>query len=255
LYEKTGVMGGLMPLASLIKGQEIENLPGILQYFKVQQVNRGVKVHTGAEFTPALADELKPDAIMVATGGALAVPSIKGIDKSIVLTTPTLHQKVKPFLRLFGPGVLSKLTKIWLPVGNNVVVIGTGLHSIEVGEFLPKRGRYVTLVDTANVPGEGAIEANFGMLKAWFDKKGVKLINGAKNIEITDTGVLYIDKDGNNVTLPADTVIPTRPLTANLDLFNKLKDKAPEVYAVGDCKEPKMIVDAIGSGFRIAREI
>jgi 2,4-dienoyl-CoA reductase (NADPH2) len=255
LYEKTGVLGGLMFLASLIKGQEIEDLPSIVRYFKVQMVKRGIKVHTGVEFTPALADELTPDVIIVATGGALAIPSIKGIDKRIVLTTPALHRKVKPFLRLFGPVILSKLTKIWLPIGKNVVVIGTGLHGIEIGEFLTKRGRKATLVDTADVPGEGALDANFGMLKEWFEKKGVKLINGVKSIEITDTGIQYIDKDSGKVTLSADTVIPTRPLTANLDLFSKLKDKAPEVYAVGDCVEPKMIVDAIGAGFRTAREI
>jgi 2,4-dienoyl-CoA reductase (NADPH2) len=255
LYEKTGALGGLMPLASLIKGQEIEDLPSIVRYFKVQLFKRRVKVRTGVEFTPALADVLKPDAIIVATGGALTIPSLKGIDKRIVLTTPALHKKVKLFLRLFGPIVLSKLTKIWLPIGKNVVVIGTGLHGIEIGEFLTKRNRKVTLVDTADVPGEGTIEATFGMLKEWFEKKGVKLINGAKSIEITDTGIQYIDKDEKKVALTADTVIPTRPLTANLDLFNKLKDKASEVYAVGDCVEPKMIVDAIGAGFRTAREI
>ena len=255
LYEKTRALGGLMPLASLIKGQEIEDLPGMVRYFKVQMVKRGVNVHTGLEFTPAIADELKPDAIIVATGGALAIPSIKGIDKPIVLTTPALHKKVKPLLKLFGPIILSKLTKIWLPIGKNIVIIGTGLHGTEVGEFLTKRGRKVTLVDTADVPGEGTIEANFGMLKEWFGKKGVKLINGAKSIEIIDTGVQYIDKDGKKMTLPADTVIPTRPLSASLDLFNKLKDKAPEVYAIGDCIEPKMIVDAVAAGFRTTREI
>jgi hypothetical protein len=29
----------------------------------------------------------------------------------------------------------------------------------------------------------------------------------------------------------------------------------PEVYVVGDCAEPKLIVDAIGSGFKVARNI
>jgi thioredoxin reductase len=38
-------------------------------------------------------------------------------------------------------------------------------------------------------------------------------------------------------------------------LFNNLEGKVPEVYAVGDCKAPLLIVDAIGTGARIAREI
>jgi 2,4-dienoyl-CoA reductase (NADPH2) len=255
LYEKQGALGGLMPLASLVKGQEIEDLASITRYFKVQLIKHGVRVHTGTEFTPVMAGDLKPDAIIVATGGALAAPSITGINKPLVLTTQALHAKVKPFLRLFGPVVLGKLTKAWLPIGKTVVIIGTGLHGVEIAEFLTKRGRKITLIDTADSPGEGMIEANFEILTRWFNKKDVRMINKVKSIEITDTGIRYIDHDGETVTLPADTVIPTRPLAPSLDLFNKLQDKAPEVYAAGDCLEPKLIADAIAAGFRTARGI
>jgi thioredoxin reductase len=40
-----------------------------------------------------------------------------------------------------------------------------------------------------------------------------------------------------------------------MKLFNSLEGKVPEVYAVGDCREPLLIVDAIGTGSRVARGI
>jgi pyruvate/2-oxoglutarate dehydrogenase complex dihydrolipoamide dehydrogenase (E3) component len=40
-----------------------------------------------------------------------------------------------------------------------------------------------------------------------------------------------------------------------MELFESLKGKVPEIYAVGDCKEPLLITDAIGTGASIARTI
>ncbi len=45
------------------------------------------------------------------------------------------------------------------------------------------------------------------------------------------------------------------PLKPNLELFKSLEGKAPEVYAIGDCREPRIIVDAIAEGWRVANEI
>ncbi len=64
-----------------------------------------------------------------------------------MLTTPELHKQVKPYLKTLGPKVLEKATKYHLPVGKKVVVVGAGLHGMEVAEFLAKRGRKVTIVE------------------------------------------------------------------------------------------------------------
>jgi len=39
------------------------------------------------------------------------------------------------------------------------------------------------------------------------------------------------------------------------ELVAALKDKVPEVYAIGDCVEPRKLINAIWEGFRIARLI
>jgi 2,4-dienoyl-CoA reductase (NADPH2) len=172
-----------------------------------------------------------------------------------VVTTPALHQRVRPFLKLFGPKILGWLTKFWLPIGKKVVIIGSGLHGFETAEFLIKRGRKVTIVDTAEAPGESMIDFRIPLALDWFNKKGVAIITQVKDMEITDEGVSFTTKEGGEQTIEADSVLPTAPLTANTGLFKSLEGKAPEIYAIGDCSEARMIVDAIADGWKIANKI
>jgi 2,4-dienoyl-CoA reductase (NADPH2) len=255
LYEKSSKLGGLLDLAALIKGLEIEDLPSITRYLKIQLDKLGVKTNLGKEVNSALIEQIKPDVVIVATGGTLTVPEIPGVNSKIVVTTPALHQRVKPFLKLFGPKTLGWLTKFWLPIGKKVVIIGSGLHGFETAEFLLKRGRKVTIVDTAEAPGESMIDFRVPLALDWFDKKGVAIITQVKNMEITDKGVSFTNKEGDEKFIEADSVVPTAPLTANNGLFKSLEGKAPEIYAIGDCQEARMIVDAIADGWKIANKI
>jgi len=50
-------------------------------------------------------------------------------------------------------------------------------------------------------------------------------------------------------------IVTALPLRPNAELTRAMTGKALEVYAVGDCSEPRFIMDAIGDGYRIARAI
>jgi hypothetical protein len=38
-------------------------------------------------------------------------------------------------------------------------------------------------------------------------------------------------------------------------LLNGIQGKVAEVYPIGDCRDPLLIADAIGTGLRTAREV
>jgi 2,4-dienoyl-CoA reductase (NADPH2) len=255
LVEKSSRLGGLLPLAALIKGIELENLPDMVRYLKTQINKLGVKTKLGKEVNSSLIEQMKPDAVFVATGGILAYPDIKGINNRRVITIPTLHRMVKPYLRIFGPRVLGWLTKFWLPIGKRVIVIGGGLHGCETAEFLVKRGRQVTIVEQSEAIGEGVLDFRLGLLLDWFHKKGVTMITGVKDMEITDKGLAITTKEGKKQTLEANSIIPTAPLKPNDELAKSLEGKVPEIYTIGDCGEPRMIVNAIADGYHTARTI
>jgi 2,4-dienoyl-CoA reductase (NADPH2) len=251
LYEKDAKLGGLLPLASLIKGVEIENIPALARYLETQITKLGVKIKLGEKFTPALITELRADIIILATGGIPATPDIPGIDKRKVLTSGELHRRVKPFLRFFGPIVLGLLTKFWMPVGKKIIVIGGLLYGYEMAEFLIKRGRQVTIVEPSNQSGVDVLALHKFKLLNWLEKKGAIIIADSKIEEITDRGLVITDKEGKKQTIKADTILTAIPPKPNREFLQEIKAKVAEVYLSGDSKESGLIVDAIADGCRI----
>jgi pyruvate/2-oxoglutarate dehydrogenase complex dihydrolipoamide dehydrogenase (E3) component len=216
----------------------------------------GVKVELGKEGDLALVDRIKPDVVYLATGGTSTVPKIPGIDRSNVVNGAALHRQLKFALKFFKPQMLRTLTKLYMPMGKSVIVIGGAIQGCELAEFLVKRGRKVTVVEKSSMIGEGMVDALLSNLMLWFKKMGVTLISGVKEfVEVTDKGLTIITGDGKKQTIEADSIATALPLTPNNELLENLKKKVPEVYAIGDCREPLLIADAIGTGLRTAREV
>ncbi|MDR0311922.1 MAG: FAD-dependent oxidoreductase, partial [Acidobacteriota bacterium] len=256
LYEKAGRLGGLLPLAYMVKGPHPENLPLLIEYFTRQLRGLGVKVVLGHEADLATVEAVKPDAVFLATGGVSTTPEIPGIEKSIVVSGAALHGQLKFFLKFFEPLTLRNLSKFYMPLGKRVIVIGGAIQGCELAEFLTHRGRSVTIVEKNEMIGEGMVDALLDHLMIWFKKKGVRLIGGVREyVEIKESGLTIIDRDGQKLTLKADTIVSALPLTPENSMIEGLRVKVPEVYAVGDCCKPALIADAIGSGLRTAREI
>jgi 2,4-dienoyl-CoA reductase (NADPH2) len=89
----------------------------------------------------------------------------------------------------------------------------------------------------------------------WFKTKGVVTLTEAKCEEITDKGVTVVTKEGKRETIEADSVIPAMPLAPNTGLLKSLEGKVPEIHAIGDCGNPRLIVDAIADGWKIGNAL
>jgi len=256
LYEKSSKLGGLLPVAAVVKGTELENLPLITRYLERQLIKSGVSINLGKEVGPDLVQEIKPDVVILATGGTPAVPKIKGIENPHVIKAGDLHGKLKFFLKYISPDTLRYLTNYYLPIGKRVVIIGGGIQGCELGEFLAWRGRQVTIVDTAPAMGAGMVDVLMNHLFIWFKRKGVTLMPGIKEyVEITAQGLTVVTGEGKQMLIEADSIVPALPLFPNNSLAKQLEGKVPEIYSVGDCAEPLLIADAIGAGSRTARKI
>lgn len=256
LYEKSSRLGGLLPLAATVKGIEIEDIPAIVRYLKRQLKKLGVDVRLGKAATTDMILAEKPDAVIVSTGGIPSMPDIPGIDRANVASSTKLHRLLKLVLKFVSPGLLNSLSRIWIPVGKRVVIIGSDIHGCELAEFLVKRGRKVTIVDTAQKPGEGITIHLKNQLLSWFEKKGVTVITGVTQyVAITKKGLIVGMPEGYNRTIEADTIVPLNPMVPDTALYQELKGKVRELFAIGDCNEPKLIVDAIGDGYRVGKSL
>lgn len=256
LYDKARRLGGSMNVAAVVKGLEREDLGALIRYFQTQLAKLGVEVKLGKEVDRSLVQEVNPDVLIIAAGASHDIPDIPGIDKRNVLTSRTLHQQLKGYLRFMGPGTVGKLSGIHIPVGRRVVIVGGNIQGSQTAEFLVKRGRKVTIVETSEEIGEGLVDT---LIKPhliwWLRSKGTTMITGARCEAVTDKGLTIVGRDGNRQTLEADTIITALPLRPDAEILKGVEGTGPEVYSIGDCAEPALIVDAIEAGSCVGRAI
>ena len=190
LLEKERRTGGLLSLAALVKGTTIEDLPLLIKYLQGELVRHGVTVEKGRLATPQTILSYRPDAVIIATGGKPVMPDIPGIDSKKVLSMERLHRQLKLLLKVFDSYQLSRLTRIWMPVGKRALIIGSGIQACELAEFLVKRKRAVTIVDRQEVPGVDIVpDETKNSLLNWLVKKGTVFHMSSEINEILPEGV------------------------------------------------------------------
>ncbi len=253
LYEKESHLGGLIPTAAIVKDLETEDLLTFIRYQETQLKKEGVSIRLKTEVNADVIAKEKPDAVIVAAGIAYSAFDIPGGSDSKVFTAAKLHKQLKFFAKFFSPGSLQKLTKLYMPVGKTVVVVGGKLHGCELAEFLIKRNRKVTMVHSgpASELGDGMTVDDLENLWPWFKKQNVQILTDVKYERVTEQGLVVTTKEGKTVTLEADSIITTQDFAANPELFEKLKAMVPETYNIGSSSVPGLIVDAIKDGAQI----
>jgi 2,4-dienoyl-CoA reductase (NADPH2) len=255
LFEKSGYLGGALPIAAIVKGFDVEDVTLIINFFKTQIKKLKVKVKLSREFTLSDVDDMKPDVVVLAVGCEPTYPDVPGINSRNVIKSSDLYGTLRFFLRIFGPKMLRTLTKVWMPVGKNVVIIGGAIQGCQLGEYLTKRGRKVTIVDMGKGIGDGLYPERKTRLFYWFNKKGVTMLPEVKLIEITKEGLVIETKEGDRRLLKANAIIPVMPFMPNTKLFEQLKKKVPEVYSIGDGEKPGIIPDSTFAGWEVGNRI
>jgi 2,4-dienoyl-CoA reductase (NADPH2) len=262
LYDSEYYLGGLMPMAATIKGTIIEDVPEIVKFFKTQLKKLGVKIRLGKEVNADTILKERPDAVVIAVGAVPGYPDVPGLDSPNVVKSTTLYNMLRFSLRFFGPNFLHLFSKFRVPagwnpfktIGKKVVIIGGAIHGCQLGEFMAKRGRNVTIVETSDELGRLLTPEFKNRLFVWFKKKGVVLYSGVKLVGINKEGLKIITKEGEEKMLPADSILPVG-FVPNTGLYESLKGKVPELYAIGDCDNPAILPDAIGAGWKVANQI
>ncbi|MFQ6075048.1 MAG: FAD-dependent oxidoreductase [Candidatus Bathyarchaeia archaeon] len=235
LYERGERLGGNLIPASVPEFKY--GFGRLLDYLSAQVKKLGVETELGREVTPELVEEIRPDVVIVATGSTPIIPEIPGVEKGIVVTAVDL---------LFGKK----------EAGETVLVAGGGLVGCETAVYLARKGRKVTIAEMLGNVAIGTPRANRDHLLKMLAESGVTVLTNTVLLEITDEGAVVLDKQCNErKTLKADTVVLSLGLKPNRELLEALEGSVSELYAIGDCVEPRKIIHAIWEAFRTARLI
>lgn len=253
LYDKGPALGGKLPLAGMIKGSAVEDIRTIVPYLQRQLEKLAVKTHLHTEVTSAQARAEAPDVLIVATGGLYTMPELPGIDGSKVTGVNKLGKQVHWPLRIFGPELLHRLTKIFMPVGKRVVIIGGRIEGLQGAAFLIKRGHPVTVLEESDQIGRGIPPRFLDRLLPWLSAKGAEILAQVKIERVTPKGVEIMDNNGKRRVIPGDTCMVLTSQKPNEDLMTACTDGKTQVIRVGSANGVEggsLIVDALESGRR-----
>ena len=230
LHERSDRLGGQWNVAAAQPRKE--GYARFTGYLQRQLDKESVPVNLNSEITREKVLQLKPEAVVVATGSTPRTLGIPGAD---------------------GPGVVQANDVI---MGNakakgRVVIIGGRFIGMEVAIMLAERGSEVSLV-TLNRLGENGSKLErmtFRALARRLIELGVRLYTHTAALEIADSHVV-IGWDEDVFHLPADSVVLAVGAQSEGGLAQQLEGAVPEVYTIGDCVEPR---DAAAAAYEAAR--
>jgi 2,4-dienoyl-CoA reductase (NADPH2) len=250
LYEKGSYLGGLIPVAAIVKDLETEDLTLFVKYLATQLKKEGVTVHLNTEVTPEVVKREKPDALIIAAGAAHTKFDLPGADSPKVVQTEKLHGMLKFFLKFFTSAQMEKLSRIWMPVGRSVVVMGGTLHGCELAEYLTKRRRKVVVVHDGPEAelGDKMTIDDLDNLWPWLKQNHVPIWAGVEYQKITSDGLEVSLKDKRKYVMKGKNIITTQDWGPNTAVADRFKGLVPETHVIGSCKEPGLIVDAMRDG-------
>lgn len=278
LYEKSRRLGGTVFFSSLPYAENGR----LSEYLEKQVRELPIDLHLGGAVDLELIKKQAPDAIILAVGAKRNAPAIPGAGSPHVFSGDDLRvlltgeddksargETVKNKLTLlqsmlvttgqiFGitnsARQLRQLSKLWMPLGRHLVIVGGGLVGVELAEFLAERGRQVTVLEEGNKFGLELSPVRRWRILDSLKVEKVELINNAVVESIDSTRVHYRRNDESH-SLPADNVILASGATANTALAETLTALNIPLWQVGDCSGVSYIQGAIHEGARAGREV
>ena len=273
LLEKSDHLGGTARFSSLTTPLNGD----LVRWLATAIAAAGVEVRTGTVASPAMVATLRPDAVVVATGAARRRPDVPGVDLDHVLSGDDLRVLLtgEGDLGSRQPGIIVRtvlavshllglaadlnrvrsLSRWWMPLGRQIVVVGGGLVGTELAEFLARRGRTVTVLEDG---GDLATEmAHPRRWRALHEARahGVDFRTSAHLVAITPNEVVAAVAEGDGIVteerFSADAVLLAGGVEPDPSLADAIRIAVGDtvgVHVVGDAEAVGYIEGAIRTG-------
>lgn len=274
LLERSDRLGGTLFFAALAYPENGRLLDNLL--YQVRQLP--IDVRMGSTVDAALLRDLGVDQVIVATGAQRAAPGIPGAEQDHVwsgdelrrlmtgdraeeiarrklsLTQRTLMKAGNLIGVTDSTEAMQKLSRVWMPLGKRVIIVGGGLVGLELAEFLIARGRQVCVLESS-----GHLGRELAIVRRWRVLHGIRvhggqLLTGVSVTAIDGNRVRYQTAEGEAAEVRGDSVVLASGATPDTRLSDALSSAGLKVVSIGDCQSLGYIEGAIAAGNRAGRE-
>jgi NADPH-dependent 2,4-dienoyl-CoA reductase/sulfur reductase-like enzyme len=215
LYEKDDKLGGMLNLAYLPPHKE--EIKGLIDFYVNEMELRHVNLKLGKAFSAEELKEVKPDAVVIATGSRALIPKIPGIiENDFVTALEVLNGKI--------------------PAGRNILVIGGGLIGVETAEYLHERDKKVSLVEMFKIATDVGPTTRWGLISRL--RKKITIYPSTKVIEIKKNSVVVNVRDKEIREIESDAIVIAVGLESITELIDPVKKTGIECHVAGSCRKP-----------------
>lgn len=234
LCEATSKLGGNIDYADYV---DFKIDLKLLKNRMIAQLERSnVEIRLNTKVTPALVEEIKPDALVIAIGAKPFVPNIPGIDGDNVVQAIEIEMNPDRF-------------------GKKIAILGGGLVGSEAAISLTRSGKEVTLIEMREDIAMDVNEFHKMALDQEVEKIGLDIRTNTTAKSIEKDGITVINKDGNEEFITADAVVLAAGLSSRSDEMLSLMNITPEYFIIGDCVSPRQVTQAISEGYYAMRNV
>jgi len=233
LYEKEKKLGGQLNLAKMPPGKT--EFGKLVAYYEHQM--KKLKVHIVHEdVNKEEIKKVKPDVIVIATGGKPNIPDGLAINSDRICTAWEILQGKK----------IS---------GKKVVMVGGGLIGCETAEVLLDQGKKVTILEMLDTVAADMSPRARKLLLDKLEGGGVEIIKEARVQEISGTEIKYERVGLKQKIKGFDHAVLALGTAPERTLLNKLGKINIPVFSIGDCQTPRRTMEAIREGFDLSIEL
>ena len=233
LLEKSPEVGGQLNLASLPPGRkEIENFRSFLQD-RLQRSD--VKILKSKTATGTFVKEYGPDVVILAVGARPRKIRVKGLaEERMIPAWEILRSKGEP--------------------REPILVLGAGLVGCEAADLLSEAGKKVVLAEILPEIASGGDADTKAYFTLRFKKNKVEVFTRATLLRVEgNTAVLQREKD--EIRVEVGTVVSAVGAESSDGLLEELVSAGLSVTKIGDCLQPRTLLEAVQEGFQAGRSI
>ncbi len=239
LCERESELGGLARLAGVLPHRDGWRV--FVEDARRRIGRSDVDVRLDTEVDEELIRELAPDALVFATGARYAPAPVRGAAAGLV---------ADPVSTLLADAV----------PGDSAVVVGGSVLALGMAEWLASRGVRVTVVAPGDELGDELAQPNQlprveeePRISVETETSVLRAANGSVFIGVAGAIGPLFERELRDISLVVDA--ERRKSENGLAWQARARGLAPEIHEIGDCEEPRSVLEAIYEGAVVGRSL